>query len=422
MANGDAAVSTIHTPPARLLRVFLPFACGYFLSYLFRTVNAVIAPDLVTSVGLTAADLGLLTSVYFLTMAACQLPLGIVLDRYGPRRVQTILLLLAALGALLFAMGTHTITLVVGRALIGVGVSGCLMAAFQAFVLWFPRSRLPFVNGCIMACGGLGALAATAPVEAMLHLTDWRGLFIGLAVLTVLVAILMFSAVPEHAVPAQASGLTAQCRALATIATSRLFWRLAPLTMLAQAALLSLQGLWVGPWLRDVAGLHRAAVATHLLVIAAAMLGGYLVMGAVAERLQRRGVHLNTVVGGSLGVFLMVQFVICVGTPLPPLLLWSVFSFCGAASILSFAILSQAFPPDVAGRVNTALNLLVFISAFGVQYGIGAVIHWWPVMASGGYATAAYHTAFGALLGLEILAILWFLWPTRSGTEAGRRA
>ena len=161
--------------PAILARVFLPFAAGYFLSYLYRTINAVLSPRLAADLHLNASDLGLLTSVYFLTFAAFQLPLGLLLDRFGPRRVEATLLLFAAAGAGLFALGADHTDLMIGRGLIGLGVSACLMASFKAFVLWFPIARLPAINGWMMAAGGLGALAATAPVELALTLTDWRG-------------------------------------------------------------------------------------------------------------------------------------------------------------------------------------------------------------------------------------------------------
>lgn len=416
MATSEPAESATTVSLDRVLRVFLPFACGYFLSYLFRTVNAVIAPDLVVAVGLTAADLGLLTSIYFFSFAVCQIPLGMLLDRFGPVRVETTLMCFAGCGALLFAMGTNTLTLLAGRALIGLGVSGCLMAAFQAFVLWFPRSRLPFLNGCMMACGGLGALFATAPVEALLQVTGWRGLFIGLSLLTLVTGGLIFAVVPNRRCEATTSRMTEQLQGTLAVFRNRLFWRFAPITMLAHATLLSLQGLWTGPWLRDVAGLTRPAVATHLFVIAAAMLLGYLIMGALGERLQQHGVHLVTVTGVGMAVFLVAQLVICLGASTAPWLLWVLFSFCGSASILPFAILSQAFPSHLAGRINTALNLLIFMTAFGTQYGVGAVINLWTTTASGGYAVQAYQTAFGLVLGLEVLAFLWFLRPGRSPT------
>ena len=179
-----------------LLRVFIPFALGYFLSYLFRTVNAVIAPDLVRDIGVDPASLGLLTSAYFLTFAAFQLPLGVLLDRYGPRRVEAVLLLFAAAGAFAFARAETLTGLLLGRALIGLGVSACLMAAFKAFTLWFPAEKLPLANGIQMISGGVGALAASTPVELSLKFTDWRGVFLILSGLTVVAAIFIFMVVP----------------------------------------------------------------------------------------------------------------------------------------------------------------------------------------------------------------------------------
>ena len=167
----------MHSSPRVLLRLFLPFGLGYFLSYLYRTVNAVIAPNLVQDIGLDPANLGLLTASYFLSFAAFQLPLGVLLDRYGPRRVEAVLLLFAAAGAFIFAWAESLTGLIVGRALIGFGVSACLMAAFKAFTIWLPPERLPLANGIQMISGGIGALAATTPVEMALQLTDWRGVF-----------------------------------------------------------------------------------------------------------------------------------------------------------------------------------------------------------------------------------------------------
>ena len=121
-----------------ILRVFLPFVFGYYIAYLFRTINAVMAAPLATELGLGADDLGLLTSVYFLTFAAAQIPIGILLDRYGPRRVQSVLLAIAAIGSALFAVSDHFWMLLVGRALIGLGVASAMTAGLKALVIWFP--------------------------------------------------------------------------------------------------------------------------------------------------------------------------------------------------------------------------------------------------------------------------------------------
>lgn len=401
-----------------LLRVFLPFACGYFLSYLYRVVNAVIAPDLIRDVGVDADGLGLLTSAYFLTFAAFQLPLGVMLDRYGPRRTEAVLLLFAAAGAAMFGVARDPAALVAARALIGFGVSACLMAAFKAFVQWFPHNRLPLVNGCQMAAGGLGAIAATQPVELALTVTDWRTLFFVLAALTVAAAALIYLVVPERGDGGGGEPLARQLRGIGDVFSSALFWRAAPATVLSQATFLSIQGLWSGPWLRDVAGLDRGEVATGLLFIAAAMVAGFLVMGTIAERLARVGVPPLTVGVAGMAVFGAVQSLIVFQDTAAVIPVWMAFGFFGTSGIIPYAALSQRFPAHLAGRLNTGLNLLVFVGAFAAQWGIGAVIAQWPPTAAGNYDPAGYQTAFGVMLGLQLMALTWFVLYRRDATPA----
>ena len=249
-----------------LLRVFLPFALGYFLSYLYRTVNAIIAPDLVRDIGLDPASLGLLTAVYLLTFGLFQLPLGILLDRFGPRRVEAALLLVAALGAFIFSQATSLTGLITGRALIGLGVSACLMAAFKAFAIWFPPERLPLSNGIQMVSGGLGALAATTPVEAALQFTDWRGVFHAVAVITLIAAAAVFLIVPEKEGSHSGETMGDQLKGIGSVFSSRFFWRIAPWAITAQAAYLGIFGLWSGPWCGTLPHSIGSALPTQYLL------------------------------------------------------------------------------------------------------------------------------------------------------------
>jgi len=397
------------------LRVFLPFALGYFLSYLYRVVNAVIAPDLIADLNLDASALGLLTAVYFLTFAAFQLPLGILLDHYGPRRIEATLLVFASLGAALFAIAPNTPVLIVARGLIGFGVSACLMAAFKGYVLWFPKDRLALINGYQMMAGGLGALAATQPVEALLGFTDWRGVFWVLAALTFATAVMVYTVVPDHGGARHPDSKIKDAFAgVKNIFTSRPFWRVAPHAVLSQATFTSILGLWSGPWLRDVAGLERAAVTQQLFWIAAAMIGGFYTWGLIAERLQRRfAVRPMTVAATGMCGFIIVQLALVwelpVGRPDLTLAVWLAFGFFGTAGILPFAALSQAFPSHLAGRVNTALNLLIFVMAFVSQWTIGLIIDLWPRPPGGGYAADGYQVAFAILAALQIMGFAWYV-------------
>lgn len=398
------------------LTIFVPFACGYFLSYLFRVVNAVIAPDLVADVGLDAAQLGLLTSVYFLTFAAFQLPLGILLDRYGPRRTEGLLLLIAAAGAYVFATSETTTGLLVGRGLIGLGVSACLMAAFKAFVLWFPSERLPQINGFQMAAGGLGALSATTPVEFTLQFTDWRGLFLILAGLTLVVALFLLRVVPDRHEPQSGVRLSDQLHGVARVFTSGLFWRIAPWTVMSQAAFLSIQGLWAGPWLRDVAGLERGEVAAVLGGVSVAMVVGFISLGSLAQHIGRRGGRPLLIAEVGVLLFLGVQLLLVLGFGALAWPLWLLFGFFGTVGILPYAVLSQRFPKQLSGRVNTSLNLLVFVSAFAGQWVMGVIINHWADGAS--YGPAGYRAAFGLFLALQIVATGWYFLSGRDREDA----
>ncbi len=406
-----------------LLRVFVPFALGYFFSYVYRMVNAVLAPNLVADLGLDPAALGLLTSAYFLAFAAFQLPLGVLLDRYGPRRVEAALLLFAAAGAFIFSQAESLAALIVGRALIGLGVSACLMAAFKAFTQWLPPERLPLANGIQMVSGGMGALFATAPVEAALHVIDWRGVFLGLSALTLLSAAVIYFVVPRAHEKPTGESLAEQLTGVRTVYTSRAFWRIAPLAILAQSAFLAIPGLWAGPWLRDMAGLERADVAFTLLVLSVAMVIGYFFYGLLTERLALRGIPPMTVVIWAMGAFMVVQALVIWNAFLPPALLWFLFGFGGTACILPYAILSQTFPKHLAGRANTALNMPCFLGAFLAQWAIGAIIGLWPETAAGGYHPSGYRAGFGAVLLLQAAAVVWFVWAGRRerGGEASTR-
>jgi MFS family permease len=389
--------------------VLAPFAAGYFLSYLFRTANVVIAPNLAHDLGLSAAELGLLTSIYFIVFAAFQIPLGILLDRFGPRRVQAALLVFAAAGAGLFAAGEGFLAVAAGRGLIGLGVSGCLMAAIKANVLWWPPEKLPLVNGIVGACGSIGALSATVPVELALHLAGWRTIFLVLAAITVVVAATTLFVVPERGASARSGGVRGQLRDMGQIYGSGYFWRICIMVFVHSSAFLGYQTLWMGPWLRDVAGMGAAEAAETLLWFNAGMAVGVISIGAVSERLQRVGVRPLAVICVAFAGSIATQALLAFGHTALALPLCIAFGYFGSTSLLVYAVLGQTFPLRLAGRVNTAQNMMIFAGAFAAQWGIGAIINLWPPVAEGRYLPEAHQAAFLTMIALEIAAMIWFL-------------
>jgi sugar phosphate permease len=395
-------------------RIYLPLALGYAISYFYRNANAIIEVDLVRDLGLGPADLGLLTSVYFISFAAFQLPLGVLLDRYGPRRTESILLLFAALGSILFAQAESLSGLIVGRLLIGLGVSACLMAAFKAYVLWFSSQRLAMINGLQMVAGGLGALLATIPLQNALSYTDWRGVFTGLAIITVFASVSLWMFLPENQrTDDKLPSLKLHLKEIGQILRSRIFWGIAPLAAISSGANMAIHGLWMKPWLRDVTGLSADNAAQLLFAMTLTFIGGFLTLGIIAERLsQLFDVHLMSISVFGMTIFLFIQGTMIYGGIGSPLILVILLGFFGTASVLVYAGYAKIFPKNLSGRVSTFLNLLVFIGAFILQWGIGAIIELWPPT-DNGYDPESYQSAFGFLVILQAAGLMWYLFSKK---------
>ena len=400
----------------------MPFAAGYYLSYFFRSTNAIIAPQLSSEVGLDASDLGVLTAMYFLAFALFQLPLGVLLDRYGPRRVQAVLLLFAVAGAVLFSTGRDIETLALGRALIGLGVAGCLMASIKAGTQWFEARHWPIVNGCLLAVGGLGAVSATAPLEAALGIMDWRTVFLVLATATLVVAAAIFLIVPEKPGSPQSRGLLSEFQDIRRIYGDPGFWRLAPIVVTGMAANLSIQGLWAGPWMQDVAGLGRADTADALLLLALALAGGSVLLGVLASWFDRLGVSLLLFFGVTCALFMAFQGAIVFGAVTTALWPWVGFGLFANNAMVTFAYLSRYFSSELSGRAITGLNMLIFLGIFAVQSAIGAVIELWPAETGPGYHPDGYAVAFGLVLLLQVVGFIWFLIFTGHRDVSGQGA
>ncbi|WP_245309985.1 MFS transporter [Bradyrhizobium jicamae] len=388
-----------------ILRVFLPFVAAYYLSFLFRNINATIAGPLTYEFGLGADELGFLTSIYFLTFAAAQIPIGILLDRYGPRQIQSAVLLAAAAGAALFAVSDNVLLLLLGRALIGLGASAALMAGLKAVVLWFPAEQVPLLNGLMVMLAALGGVTATLPAEYLLVSVGWRGLFELLAIASVGSALAIFLIVPKATRSWAAKETNIGLR---TIYTDPRFWRLAPLSATCIGTAWALQGLWAAQWFSDVEGLDRSGLIGNLFAMAIASSVGALVLGVAAQKLRRYGIGPQALLGLVAILFFVAQLAVILRAPLPSSAPWMIVAAGGAATVLSCATLADFFPKELAGRANAALNVFHIGCAFVVQSLIGFVVqHWTPE--HGHYPEVAYQTAFAVNLAVQFGAWFWFI-------------
>lgn len=402
--------------------VFLPFALGHYLSCLLRGVNAVLTAELLGAIALTPAQLGLLTSAFFLAFALVQLPVGMALDRYGPRTVQLWLLALAALGVWLFSRGHSFAELMWARALMGAGLGGCFMAAVKAISCAIAPSRLPSVHGYLIAVGGLGAATATMPVKLALHYTDWRGVFLGLALAALAIGLLIRLLSP--AMPAPAAGMRKVSKvSVWSVYRDPGFRRTIALILLPHTVFFGVQGLWVGRWLADVGGLSDDSVAYLLYLGMAAVIFGAIGMGMLTEWAGRRGIAPMQVAGAGIVLFVAVQVAMACNV-VPSLPLLSVlFTLLGTVTGLEYAIVAQSMPASLTGRAATCLNLLIFTGAFLVQAGFGLILGCWPLNGLQQYPPQAYQAAFGVLAALQLPGLaMFFIRRYRRAGPSGKMA
>ena len=396
------------TPYRIIFTALLPFASGYFMSYLLRAVNAVVAPDLVKDVGLSPAQLGLLTAAYLGAFALFQLPLGVLLDRYGPRKVQAGLLSIAALGCLAFAFAPGFIGLFAARAVIGLGFSAGLMASYKSSATWVPIERRSLANTAIMSVGALGVVVATEPTEYLVSLIGWRNAFTVFAGVIMLAVIFILAAAPRDDTVGAPAPLRQQFGQMLAILKLPLFWRVAPLLGFTSGVQIGIQTLWAGPWLRDVMGFSREEVARHLLFMALAFMVGILSVGVIADRLGRRGIGPMRVLLGFNIIYFIAQALIVfrVGPLMFPA--WLAVAAFGQVAVLGFPWFAAHIGKELAGRANATINFSMFVVAFAAQYLVGLIIGLFPASASG-YSPDGYSWAIGLFLVAQIAAFIWYL-------------
>ena len=396
--------------------LFLAFAFTYFFSALLRAVTATLAPAFSAELGLHAADLGLLAGAYFFGFAAMQLPLGRALDRYGPRRTIVVLVTVAAIGCAAFALARGLPALIGARTLIGVGVAACLMAPLTCFRRVFPAEAQLRANSWMLMTGSLGMVASTVPVQWLLPLLGWRGLFwIVAGCLLVAVALLLALVPKDEPVPPRAGG--AQEGSYRAIVGHPLFRRLAPLGFFLYGGMIAVQSLWAGPWLTRVGGATPAESAQGLFTINLCMLFTFLGWGALMPRLARRGLDAVRVMTWGVPLNLaLLALNIGLGAAAGPWhwALWCVTSTCVS---LSQPAVGQAFPAAQAGRALSAFNLVIFGGVFCLQWGIGLAVD----------ALAAYGLGEAAALRVAF-ALFWvgcagayaaFTWQRRVRVDNG---
>jgi len=392
-----------------LARITLPLACVNALTQAARTIMSTVGPVLALDYGLDAGALGTLSAALFASYCLAQLPAGMALDRWGPRRVQAVLCLVAAAGFALFATAHGLTTFVLARLLIGVGVATGLIGMLKGNSEWFARHDVARATGFGMTVGTVGSFLATVPAQAALPAIGWRGVLWCCALSSILVGIWNLLSVRDRPGPSDGRSLRNDLREIGHIVRAPAFLRFAPVAALLSVLNFTYLGLWAGPWLRDVAHLGSEARAQVLLLYTLGLLVGGPLTGIAVSWVQRqRGHPLLVPVLCTTGLILVQAALACEPENLVLVTVlglgFAILAACGPAA---YAAVASQFPVAQAGRVSTAINTTTLALVFGLQVVIGQLVEAWPALSAGHWNPHGYTAGLLITIALQILALAW---------------
>jgi MFS family permease len=376
----------------------------HLMSQFLRNSVGVIAPNLAQDIHLGAAGIGLLSSAFFLSFAAAQIPVGIAIDRYGPRRVMFSSVGIVVLGISVFALGTDAETVILGRVLMGLGCSSFFMGPLVVYSRWFPANRFSTLTGMQLGVSGMGMLAATAPLAYGTAIIGWRTTFLVVAAVGVVLGIVMYAVVrddpPGRAQPQRTESLADSLRGLVRVARTPSFVPVFLLQFFSYSAIVTVLGLWAGPYLSHVYGFSIATL-----------------FWGPTDRLFRS--YKRPVLLGAAATTVLLAWIAVVGRPSQSaLIVW--FVLLGMAASFTPVLTAHGralFPPELTGRGLTLINLGTMAGVFVMQALTGAVVGWFD--APGGvYPLDAYRAAFAVEAVLLGVATVWYLWANDPAREA----
>ena len=357
---------------SKAITIFLVFALGYFISTLLRAITATISPELVNEFELSAGELGLLGGGYFLGFASVQIPLGYLLDLKGPRKIVSYFLSLAIIGLILFASAQNFLTLLVSRVIIGVGVGACLMGPLTAYRVWYQDETQQRSNSWMLMVGAIGMLSSSLPVQYFLPTIGWRGIFINLAILTLICIILIIIFIPQWHV--ESLNKTKNNEKLEEIWRNDLFKSLVPMGLFNYGGLFAIQTLWAGPWMIRVSGYTPEESAQGLFLIYLLMLISFLFWGYFIPKISKNVKDAIKLLKFGAPLNLIVLAIIIYLGPDAGAFHWSLFVVASIFLSLSQPAVGMAFSLTNAGKALTSFNLLLFVGAFFIQWMIGIII------------------------------------------------
>ena len=403
-------------PKKQAIVVFFVFAFGYFLSCLLRAITATLSPVLTSEFNLLAADLGLLAGGYFLGFACMQIPLGYLLDKYGPKKIVTSFLLIALIGIISFALAKSFSGLLISRILIGVGVSACLMAPLTGYRIWYAENQQQRANSWMLMVASLGFLSSTLPVQLLLPSFGWRWIFGGIALLTFLSILLMLLFIPNWNLNKnRVLENSDKTGSLSDVWKNRFFISVIPMGLFNYGGLMAIQTLWAGPWMIRVSGYTPLESATGLFWINVTMLISFFLWGYFLPKINSIGFSATRILKLGLPVGFLVMLTIIILGPKAGAFHITMFILSSIFLSVTQPAVGLSFAGHSAGKALTSFNLLIFAGTFVMQWLMGFVI---DIVKSLGHSEIfAFKSAFSVFLILSIISYIFFLVLNKKNYE-----
>jgi sugar phosphate permease len=407
-------------PPSKSWYRFLVFgllAAAYFLVYFHRLSPAVVAVDMMADLSAGGALMGFLAAAYFYPYALMQLPAGLLSDSWGPRRTVTASFFLAGLASILFGLADSIILAIVARVLVGLGVSMLFVPTMKILTQWFKKSEFAMMAALLMTVGGLGSLGAAAPLALMSNWIGWRGSFVGIGAITLVIALAIWFFVrnrpedlgmkpPENRPPAPVGADAISLgRGLKMVLTAPAFWPLAVWFFCTAGVFFTFGGLWGGPYLVHVHGLTKTEASGVLSMLAAAMIVGSPLLGWLSDRVVKSRKKLLVAAALTLTALTAVLAFAPTAPGVPALygLCFLLSLSASAIVVIGFTTAKELFPVHIAGTSVGAINFFPFLGGAVLQPLVGAVLEA-AGPAGGPYSAAAYGRAFTVLFAAAVVA------------------
>jgi len=397
-AAGGAAPSGTQLDLRAGIWLVAVLSTAQLVSQFLRSAISVIAPNLVTELNISATGLALLSSSFFFAFALAQIPIGMLIDRFGPRATMLWSTMLAVVGCVVFAMGTDLNTLVLGRILMALGCSSFYVAPLAIYSRWFKPKYFSTVTGIQLGLSGLGLLAATSPLAFAASTIGWRPSFVivgVLAGLSGLIVLLWVRDDPPGAPPSEhkKENFAESLRGLLVVTRTPSFWPIFAIFVTNYAVVITTLGLWGGPYLAHVYDYDLQTRGFFLLVLAFSSTASVFVWGP-ADRIF--GNYRTPILLGAGSSLVMLIWIALAGKMSPMLLLiwFALYGFVTAYPPVLVAQGRALFPPQLVGRGLTLFNLATMGGVAVFQFSTGAVIEYMAPNQSI-YPLEAYQAAFG---------------------------